>query len=289
MKTLKYINSLGAEITFKQSHSAPFILKKFNPKTSVNIYSSKGSGQNGSTYFGNDLNEGDLPLEFAIKTASQMDYLKLKKKLYQLFNPLLGEGRIVYFDGLVEKTITCIPEELPFIVDINTHVGEGTIDLTAHNPFWTDLTEQKHEITLWVPNFSFPLELSSEGMEIGYRSEILTANANNVGDVETGMRIVFKALASVTNPSLVNINTKEQIKINTTMLKGQTITITTGYGEKRVISKMAGIESNLFNSLAAGSTFLQLAPGDNLFRYNADDGIDYLSVTIYHSNRYLGV
>jgi len=140
-----------------------------------------------------------------------------------------------------------------------------------------------------VPNFSFPLELSADGIEIGYRSEIITANVYNDGDVESGMRIELKALATVVNPSFVNILTKDFIELNTTMVKGQVITISTYYGEKRITSKLAGIETNLFNSIAQGSKFLQLDPGDNLFRYNADTGIDYLSVSIYHKDRYLGV
>lgn len=282
MKTLKYINSNGDELTF--TNSWPFLLQNFEQNTGNQIYSYKGSGQDGSLYIGSDLDESELTLEIAVKGKDPAEYARNKSKLRRILSPSLGIGIIVHEN----MKIRCVVDKIPNVKDKSKIFGVCNIALTAHNPFWTDLNEQKHEITLWVPNFSFPLELSSEGMEIGYRSEILTANANNVGDVETGMRIVFKALASVTNPSLVNINTKEQIKINTTMLKGQTITITTGYNEKRIVSKMAGIESNLFNALAPGSTFLQLSPGDNLFRYNADDGIDYLSVTIYHSNRYLG-
>lgn len=271
------------------TNAAPFWLKEFSQNTGVVNYTNKGSSQDGNTFLGNTLDDSDISLKLSIRGSEKSEFDKLKAKLRRVFNPKFGKGSLIHNNEEKDLEIKCVPAKVPFIVNKSDRRGECIISLVANSPFWTDLTEQKHEITLWVPNFSFPLELSSEGMEIGYRSEILTANANNVGDVETGMRIVFKALASVTNPSLVNINTKEQIKINTTMLKGQTITITTGYGEKRIVSKMAGIESNLFNALAPGSTFLQLTPGDNLFRYNANDGIDYLSVTIYHSNRYLGV
>jgi len=148
VKTVKYINSLGAEITFKQSHSAPFILKKFKPKTGVNNYNAKGSGQNGSTYLGSTLGEGDLPLDFAIKASTAAEYSRYRKKLNQVFNPLLGEGILSYFDGISEKKIKCIPEELPFIVDINNKIGEGSIDFLANDPLWMGLQELKKEIAL---------------------------------------------------------------------------------------------------------------------------------------------
>lgn len=287
MKTLKFKNSQGEEITF--TNAAPFWLTDFTQDSEVESYSLKGAGQDGSKYLGNTINDSGITLKVSVIGRTKKEFDQIKAKLRRLFNPKINEGMLIKVDNSNEQFIKCIPEKIPFIVNKNDRRGECIISLIANNPMWADLLEEKHEITLWVPNFSFPLELPSEGMEIGYRSEILTANANNTGDVETGMRIVFKALASVTNPSLVNINTKEQIKINTTMVKGQQITITTGYGNKKIISRLGGVDENIFNTLEAGSTFLQLTPGDNLFRYNADDGIDYLSVTIYHQNRYLGV
>lgn len=255
----------------------------------VDNHSYKGAGQDGSYYLGNTLDERDISLKVYLIGRSKEHYDQLKTELYQVFNPKLGEGHLIQTDDFKTRKIKCVVDKIPFLVEINGQTGKVNLELLSNNGFWTDINEQRHEIVLWVPNFSFPLSLPTEGIEIGYRSEILTANANNTGDVASGMRIVFKALATVVNPSLYNVATKEIIKINTTMLKGQVITITTGYGNKKVLSHMAGTETNLFNSLDKESVFLQLMPGDNLFGYDALDGIDYLAVTIYHANRYLGV
>ena len=51
---------------------------------------------------------------------------------------------------------------------------------------------------------------------MGYREPSLIVNTNNIGDVKTGMRIEFKALGTVVNPKLVNIETQDFIKINKT-------------------------------------------------------------------------
>lgn len=287
MKTIKYINGNGNELTF--TNSWPFLLQNFEQNTGNQIYSFKGSGQDGSRYIGSDLDESELTLEISVKGKDPAEYARNKSRLRRIFNPTLGEGCLVYNNGEKDIQIKCVPEKIPNPKDKSKIYGVCSIALTANDPYWKDLQELKKEIALWVPNFSFPLELSADGIEIGYRSEILTANVYNDGDVESGMRIELKALATVVNPSFVNISTQEFIKLNTTMVKGQVITISTYYGEKRITSKLAGIESNLFNSIAQGSKFLQLEPGDNLFRYDADTGVDYLSVSIYHKDRYLGV
>ena len=74
------------------------------------------------------------------------------------------------------------------------------------------------------------------------------------------------------------------------MLAGEEITIKTGYGEKSVTFKnQAGVVSDVFRYLDISSTYLQLAIGDNPYRYYASAGEDNLNVTIKHSNLYLGV
>ena len=44
-----------------------------------------------------------------------------------------------------------------------------------------------------------------------------------------------------------------------------------------------------FRYLDVDSSYLQLAVGDNLFRYSADTNAENLEVSIYHNNLYLGV
>ena len=128
-----------------------------------------------------------------------------------------------------------------------------------------------------------------EGIEIGYREPSLIVNIYNTGDVACGMKIQFKALATVVNPSLFNVNTREYFKINKTMEAGEIITVTTHFQNKRVELNKNGVVSNAFNWIDLNSTFLQLEPGDNFFRYDADEGIDNLEVSIYYTPQYLGV
>ena len=161
--------------------------------------------------------------------------------------------------------------------------------LYCPNPFLRDVTETKEEIAIWRGSFEFPLELVEEGIELGYREPSLIVNVLNKGDVECGMKIQFKALATLVNPSLFNVNTREYFKINRTMEAGEVITVTTHFQNKRVLQYKNGMTSNVFNWIDLDSTFLQLDVGDNLFRYDADEGLDNLEVTIYYTPQYLGV
>ena len=65
--------------------------------------------------------------------------------------------------------------------------------------------------------------------------------------------------------------------------------LSTGYGEKSVKLSRGGVESDAFRYLDVDSSYLQLAVGDNLFRYSADTNAENLEVSIYHNNLYLGV
>ncbi|KEK17054.1 phage tail protein, partial [Bacillus manliponensis] len=109
------------------------------------------------------------------------------------------------------------------------------------------------------------------------------------GQIETGMTIQFRALGTIEKPSLVNVNTQEELKINKSMAAGEVITVNTRKGQKRIESILNGVVNNVFNSIKPGSIFLQLRVGDNLFRYDAESGIDNLEVTIYYRNQYIGV
>lgn len=287
MRKIKYISSLGEEFVF--SNSPPFILQKFEISQGVNNISVKSVNQDGKTYLGSNLDEKDINLTVAILGDSRYQYSKYKDKLYQVFNPRLGEGTLIYSDGIKEEQIRCITEKVPFLTNLNHTAGTCLISLTANDPYWTDLDENREEIALWKGDFEFDLEFTEDGIEMEHREQSLIVNCINGGDDESGMKIEFKALATLTNPSLFNIYTREFIKINKTMTAGEIITVTTYFGQKQITSMLNGIEENIFNCIDPDSTFLQLSKGDNLMRYDADTGLDNLEVSVYHKNRYLEV
>lgn len=103
------------------------------------------------------------------------------------------------------------------------------------------------------------------------------------------IRIEFRAIGAVTNPVLLNVDTREFIKLNISLVAGDVLTVSTGYGEKAVKLNRGGVITDAFRYLDVDSSYLQIAVGDNLFRYSADANAENLEVSIYHNNLYLGV
>ena len=116
----------------------------------------------------------------------------------------------------------------------------------------------------------------------------LIGNVVNPSAVPMGLTVTFRASGTVVNPSLYDVNLQLLMQVNTTMHVGDQIVITTGDGNKRVKLISGGVTTNINNLMAYPPHWLQAQQGDNLYRYNADEGIDNLSVSIVSTEAYWG-
>lgn len=290
MQKIIFKNQRGQSITL--GNTRPFILTKIentgSPKTT--ILSSKAPGQDGKSYHGSLLEERILPLTGGIVGADIEDMYKKRQKLCSIFNPKV-QGKLIYINNAGEHSIDVVVEDSPSFKNQVANIQEFLIQLYCPNPYWMDIHEAKEEIALWVGDFHFPLIIPQEtGIIMGHRISNLIVNAKNRGDVECGMRIEFKALATVINPSLFNVYTQKYIKVKRTLQAGDKLIINTSFGNKRVeMVKSNGTKVNVFNYIDLASEFLQLAVGDNLLRYDAEKGLDNLEMALYYKPLYIGV
>lgn len=290
MKIVTFLNANGDEI--KLTNSSPIILEEIDISNSVNIYNSKGMLEDGASYSGNTLDIKEISLKFAVIANNQEELIEYKRMINKVFNPKLEEGTLYYKDNIQERKIKGIINKLPYFSDVAKNITECLVDVSANNPYWTDIDETKAEIALWKGQFHFPLIIpKNKGITMGIREPSLIVNVNNNGDVKTGMVIEFKAKGSLKNPSLYNVNTREYIKINKEMVAGEVVRVNTNFNNKRIESILNGVTTNILNliDLGGGDTFLQLDVGDNLLRYNSDTNLSNLEVSIYYNPKYLGV
>lgn len=212
-----------------------------------------------------------------------------RKKLISFFNPK-NSGTLMVTYGDVERSIEYEIENFNCkLTNINDDLT-FTVDLFCPNPYLRNIIESKINIALWRRAFHFPLVIPQDiGIVMGIREPSLIVNVENTGDVECGVIIEFKALGTLNKPSLLNINTGDYIKINKSIVAGEVIRINTNIGNKRVTSTLNGVETNILNYIDLDSTFLQLEVGDNLFRYDAEENLSNLEVSIYYNPYYLGV
>lgn len=277
---LMYKNEKGDAIVF--ANHAPIVLVKHDLNELKNeIALEQNYMQDGSIVSSYRLQHRQITIEAAILKDIEL----YKKKILKTVNPK-QRGTLIYNN---EKKIDVVVESIT-MPQKERAIQKVLITFLCPNPYWQVIQELKRYIALWVGDFSFPLQLLEQGIQLGHREPSLIVNLRNDGDVPCGMRIEFKALGELTNPGLFNVNTREFIKINKTMQAGEIITVTTHFANKRVeLTKADGTKENAFNYIDINSTFLQLDVGDNLFRYDADINVDNLEVSIYYTPQYLGV
>lgn len=281
-------NNRGQSIEFKIT--APYRFQKVEEDTGVIIYDNKGMQQDGASYLGNTLDNKHLTLKFAVEAYTLEEMNSLKTRVYNVFNPKLGPGWLFYRG----KKIQCIVEDIPYYKEnISGLYHEYIIDLVAHSPYWLNEDDNLVEVALWKGAFHFPLIIpEDEGIIFGAKQPDLIARIFNEGHVETGLIIEFRANGEVEKPSVFDINKQKGLQVNTKMDAGDIITVNTNYGFKTIRLTKNNQNSNILHLLdiAGGNDyFLQLDPGQNLIRYDAEKGIDNLSVVIKYNDKYLGV
>lgn len=109
-----------------------------------------------------------------------------------------------------------------------------------------------------------------------------------------GIEVIMEALGAVRNPALYHVQQDIHIKVGTEeypfdMEPGDVVRITTGTNEKNVYLEKDGATTKINGYLEEESEFIQLVHGTNTLIYDADQGVDYLNVTIMYRFRYLGV
>ena len=187
--------------------------------------------------------------------------------------------RDVYADGYVEKVSGSLfsnPEELQISIICPESYFKNTQGIIQN----ADYTE---------PLFEFPFAIEEEGIEISVYDRLQTVIINNESDDTMGITIRLSSFGTVVNPRIYNRETLENIGLNFTMQESDVIEIQTEKGKKGVWLTRNGERTNIINSIMAGITWFQLEPGENLFTYEADVGMEFLKIEFLYNYIYGGV
>ena len=172
----------------------------------------------------------------------------------------------------------------------NEYMAKFLITGYCPYPLFTNLYDSVVSVSYTEPRFRFPLVISKGvGMIFGVRQPSLIAEVNNPGDFPIGYTIEFKATGTVVNPSLVDIGTQNYFKIHKTLTSGEVVRVYTQEGERRVVGILDGVETNYYQYRTHDSSWLQLERGENLIRYDAEEGLSSLEVVITFNPGFLEV
>ena len=279
---LTYTNERGLSISM--APLTEYWLEKCQEDLKNNIFSEAQTGLDGKIFVTDNLDERYITLSGFFDSA---DWKSMQRTMERTFNPTLG-GTLTYqnlFTGIT-RTIECRVMAVP---SVYWSSGDARFDiqLVCNDPFWRG-QERTEVIALLTKAFHFPVAIPAEGMYFGLRRRTLQTIFENVGDVSSGFRILFKATATgtVINPLVRNELTGEFIQINYTMQPDDTIEVINFPQIKRIIINKT---VNGFRYLHPSTTFFEMPVGENVFGYGADENTTNLNVTIFYIPFYLGV
>ena len=289
IEILTYENERGEALVF--SHVSVFCPQRIEGIADIHntIYSINSMGQDGDTFVANRIESRDIIISGYIRERDPVKMRELRRQLARVLNPQLA-ANLTYRFGDFTREITCRTLNSPVISRQAGGIYQAfTVTLSCLNPFWRDALDTRNDVAAWAGSLAFPVSIPASGMALGYRQPSLIVNVYNQGDVAAGMRIEISAIETVVNPKILNVNTGEFVRFLVSLVEGDLLTVSTGYADKWASLEHNGATDDALKLLDIDSTFMKLAPGDNLIRYDAESGIDNMEVSIFHRNQYLGV
>lgn len=259
-------------------------------KVGADVYTSDNTMTDGSTYQGSTLKERNIVLTMQDRPFSHRTSRKL---LYDVFKTKSNKGVFSYAEDGDIRTINYVVEEIE--IEDNGNVREATVSLICPDPNF----ESPHDISVivagWSNLFEFDFEITEDGIEFEEKtSERLKTVSNDSGSDNIGVTITIEAKGEVVNPTVAKVETQEYFTLGTSeepfeMHSGDVVTITTHTNNKHVYLTRDGVKQECNEYQTEDSEYIQLMRGDNTIGFNADEGSDYMNVTVEFRYKYPGV
>lgn len=219
----------------------------------------------GEKFTSSKADKRTINIQFGITKNAETNrialYKIIKTKQYIRLN-YKNNIRDIFIEGYVES----------MIIDYHAVPQLVTVSILCPRPYFNDATELISEMSALVKKFTFPFAIEKNNkIPFGYIEDVSEINVINNGDIQTNMIIKIQASGEVINPTIFNRETGDFFRLNFTMQTGDVITIDTNQGQKSVNLYRSGEDINIFNSISRDSTWLSLAPGDNIMIYDADN------------------
>lgn len=247
------------------------------------INTTKNAGADGSVFNSAYADNRVITITLAINENAETNrinlykYFKTKSKVRLYYS---NDTRNVYIDGYVQ-TMTVGYFQKKQVAQIN---------IFCNDPYFKNVEENITDFSTVQAAFEFPFFIN-EGEPIEFGQILLEQEKNiyNSGDVETGAVFIMRATGSVTNPVIYNTITNAYFRLNMTLEEGDEVRINTQKKQKSVLLIRSGTTTNIIGRLASGSTWLQLAPSDNVFTTSATAGAENLQTYAVLTDQFEGV
>ena len=287
MRKLIYTNSRGGSVTIGPP---PYMLEGFDPgNPQAQFATAKAPGQDGVSIQDAALDPRAIQITVYVCGESREDLYNKSRFLQSVFDAK-QDGMLLYPNDAGARVIPCRMQYIPTVKDPEGLSQQVLVQLYAPSPYWQDVAETVKTLATWIGDLTLPASFPAAGMEFGHKAQSLIVDALNPGDAACGMRVELTADASVVNPYLLNIYTKEILRVKRTLTAGETLIINTALGAEAVTLEQGRTKTDVFNwiDVPNAADFMQLAPGDNYLRYGAESGMDNLEMSVFYTPQYMG-
>lgn len=276
MRTITCTNNDGLSMTFGDKLS-PYLLESAEGLYSVNntLNISDNSMLDGATFYGSLMQKRNIILYLRDKG----NYPVNRMNLYTLFKRGTM-GTLTYREDDIVREIDYYVETITS--DTINPVRTTTISLMCPDPLFKDGLDTVVNMAVWQHDFTLPHEFNNEELGHYVVEKLVTIANDSIDDVP--IEVSFYAGGNVTNPYLLNASKNEIIKVNISMVAGDELIVKTDVNNKNIY--LNGVKVNQY--LDEDTTFWNLKYSDNIIRFGADDGEDYLQVKVIYRNRYYG-
>lgn len=282
-------NEDGISLYFGVSFS-PFILESVDGVYSIKnkVSTVENTMIDGSTYQGSVAEMRNIVLTLRDKNSHKFN----RELLYRCFK-IDSKGQLKYKEDDSVKVIDYYVESISITGDYESR--SATVSLLCPDPFFYDENDINVYLAEWNPAFKFIHEFKATKEEIGYRSLVKIQNIiNETATDNIGITIQITAKGTVKNPRIIHAESNRIIKVGyeskpLLMSAGDILTISTVTGNKHVYLLSEGVRTEINHYLTEDSEYFQLQRGNNHIGYDADGGLDNISIKITYRLKYSGV
>lgn len=270
-----YTNERGESVEI--SWFSNLICKSFTDELSVTYNTVKNSNQDGETLVSQTFDTRPISVDCFYQV--NLKTIEFERELKRIFNPRYT-GTLKHITKNSEREIKVKLETTP-VIKHNGGYGTVMLDFVAHAPFWQDVPKTEY-LAFVEASLSYPLTFIG-GMSFGIRRNSLVSNIDNVGDVDCGFKVTFKASGGTVNNPYIKKGNK-YIRINYEMAKGDLITVDM-LGQSPVIYLNEVKNSTILKRKE--TEFFNLDVGLNEVEYNAERNVTNLDVIVTYRPLYL--
>lgn len=284
MKTITCKNQNGINAVFTYEHDKnEYFLVSCEGIYSIknNISRASNATTDGAAYQGSAVEERNIVIRANIirNHRNNREYLSKVFKTNE-------EGIFIYEENGSTRKIKYRVESLE--VAETGIIRPVTISLLCLEPYFTDEKENRIDMSKWCDDFEFEMEIPESGMEFGHRQAEKIKQIDNESTKDTGIIITLQADGKVKNPSICNQSTNEALLLECIMQPEDIIKINTMEGEMTVdLIREGKIMDFNYTVNEDKDQYIQLRMGRNVIYYEAEEGEDFLNVSISYYNKYL--